>query len=87
MARVLHSSDEVKTAIRRIFRDRRRRRVAIVAYVGKGGAAYLPNPKGLELYCWPQPGGTSAAAIRQLQRLNVAVFFADRVHVNGGLSS
>ncbi len=81
MARVLHSSDEVKAAIRRIFRDRRRRRVAIVAFVGKGGAAYLPSPEGLELYCWPQPGGTKASAIRQLQRRKVTVFFADRVHM------
>jgi hypothetical protein len=78
---VLHTSDEVKTKIRSIFRDSRTRRVAIVAYVGRGAKAYLPNPKGLELYCWPQPGGTSARAVRQLQRIGVTVFFADRVHM------
>ena len=78
---VLHTSDEVKRKIRLIFRDQRRRRVAIVAYVGKGAKTYLPNPKGLELYCWPQPGGTSAKAIRGLQRGGVDVSFADRVHM------
>jgi hypothetical protein len=78
---VLHTSNEVKTTIRSIFRDPRRRRVAIVAYVGKGAKAYLPNPRGLELYCWPQPGGTSAAAVRGLQRAGVDVSFADRVHM------
>lgn len=81
MLEVLHTSHEVKTKIRSIFHDRRTRRVAIVAYVGRGAKTYLPNPKGLELYCWPQPGGTSAKAIRQLQRLGVTVFFADRVHM------
>jgi hypothetical protein len=78
---VLHTSDEVKTKIRAIFRDSSTRRVAVVAYVGRGAKAYLPNPKGLELYCWPQPGATSARAVRQLQRLGVNVFFADRVHM------
>lgn len=81
MIEVLHNSDEVKAKIRSIFRDNHTRRVAIVAYVGKGVRGYLPNPKGMELYCWPQPGGTSASAVRQLQRLGVDVSFADRVHM------
>lgn len=81
MAKVLHTSDQVRSEIRRIFRVPGRRRVAIVAYVGRGALAYLPKPKGLELYCWPQAGGTSAKAVRNLQKSHVIVSFADRVHM------
>jgi len=79
--RVLHSSSEVRAAIRKLFAAPKRRRVAIVAFVGRGASAYLPRPKGLELYCWPAAGGTSASAIKGLQKRGVRVAFAESVHM------
>jgi hypothetical protein len=78
---VLHTSKEIRSEVLRIFKRQRQRRVAIVAYVGKSALAYLPKPKGLQLYCWPQAGGTSATAVEALQKRKADVFFADRVHM------
>jgi hypothetical protein len=79
--RVLHTSAEIHEEIFRIFRRVRQRRVALVAYVGKGAVSQLPNPKGLELYCWPQAPGTHPAAIEKLQELEADVYFAPRLHM------
>jgi hypothetical protein len=79
--RVLYTSVAIRREIARIFRRTRQRRVALVAYVGKGATAQLPNPKGLHVYCWPQPGGTSATAVEGLRRRKATVFFADRLHM------
>lgn len=76
---ILYSAEHVRRAVRSIFRPAGRR-VAVVGFVGKGAEAYLPRPSGLELYCWPAPGATSAATIRKLQKLGVEVAFANRLH-------
>lgn len=78
---VLHTSQDIRKAIRRIFDDPKQRRVAIVAFVGKGALAHLPKPKGVEVYCWPHPGGTNADAVEVLRARKAKVFFADRVHM------
>ena len=39
------------------------RRVALVAYVGGEAQAFLPDPNGLELVCWLQPGATDALTL------------------------
>jgi hypothetical protein len=79
--RVLYTCQEVRKEIQRIFAHPLERRVAIVAYVGKGALAHLPKPKGLEVYCWPQPGGTDACAVESLIARRASVFFADRMHM------
>jgi hypothetical protein len=76
---ILYTSEQVRRAVRSVFRANGRR-VAIVGFVGKGAEAYLPRPSGLELYCWPAPGATSAVAIRKLQKLGVDIAFANRLH-------
>lgn len=79
--RVLHTSAEIHREIFRIFRRTRQRRVALVAYVGKGAVSQLPSPKGLELYCWPQAPGTHPDAVKKLQDLEAKVYFAKRLHM------
>src|ERR1700677_1929169 len=79
--RALYNSNEIRRAVRATFGTGSGRRVAVVAFVGTGAEAYIPKPKGLELYCWPSPSGTSAKAIRTLQRLGVTVYFVPRMHM------
>jgi len=79
--RILYTSEAVRRAVRTNFGAGSGRRVAVVAFVGAGAEAYLPNPKGLELYCWPSPSGTNAKAIRTLQRRGVSIHFVRRLHM------
>jgi hypothetical protein len=69
------------TRSERFFRNRRRRRVAIVGYVGPGANFYLGDPQGIEIICWPRAGGTNAAAVRDLVKRGAVISFADRVHM------
>jgi len=79
--RVLYTSQAIRKEIQRMFHSTIQRRVAIAAYVGDGALAHLPKPKGLEVYCWPHAGGTSADAVDALRARKARVFFADRVHM------
>lgn len=49
---ILYTCESIRTAIRVVFGKGSGRRVAVVAFVGSRAEAYLPHPKGLELYCW-----------------------------------
>jgi hypothetical protein len=79
--KVLYSSNEVRKAITQIFSKTAGRRVVITAFVGKGAEAFLPNPEGLELICWPKAGGTNPTALRDLIERGVKVSFADSLHM------
>ncbi len=79
--KVLYTKSEVRSAITELFSSANRRRVAITAFVGEGAGAFLPKPEGVELICWPQPGGTNPSAIRDLMASGVRVRFADGLHM------
>jgi hypothetical protein len=81
VSKVLYSSGEVRNAIVKIFGSSHVRRVAISAFVGDGAESYLPNPKGLELICWPKAGGTNPDELRKLIRRGAKVYFADALHM------
>lgn len=79
--KILYDSAQVQKAINKIFGSSHGRRVAITAFVGNNASAYLPNPKGIELVCWPKAGGTNPTAIRDLINREVSVSFANAVHM------
>ena len=79
--KVLYTKSEVRSAITELFSFANRRRVAITAFVGEGAGAFLPKPEGIELICWPQPGGTNPDAVRYLIASGVRVRFADGLHM------
>ena len=79
--KLLYTSGEVRSAIQELFSFSQGRRVAISAFVGEGAGAFLPYPKGIELICWPQPGGTNPTGVRALMTSGVQVKFADRLHM------
>lgn len=77
----LYSSKEVMQTIKSMFSSSKGRRVVITAFVGEDAAAYLPNPKGIELICWPKEGGTNPNAIRDLKNREVKIYFCDSLHM------
>lgn len=81
LAKVLYTSADVRQTLIRLFADSRKRRVAISAFVGDGAEAYLPKPKGLELYCWPKESGTNPETLRRRKRRGADIFFADALHM------
>ena len=78
---ILYNSRQIRNAIRRIFSQGKGRRLAFSAFVGEDASAYLPNPKGIELICWPNGAGTNPDAIRELMKLKVKVMFSPRMHI------
>lgn len=62
------------------LRNNSRRRIIVVAYVGKDYKKYIPYPKGVKIYCWPQAGGTNPYAVRQLIDDGAEVKFVDKLH-------
>lgn len=79
---ILYTSESIRKAIRDVLGKGVGRRVAVVAFIGQGAEAYLPNPRGLELYCWPAVPGTNPVALRKLSaQLGVAVHFVPRLHM------
>lgn len=83
MAEILYTSSDVHTAIKRLFikPSAHDRRVAVVAYVGRGASAFLPSPAGLRLICNPTPGATSPDALRELTERGAQVEFAAALHM------
>ena len=79
--KILHNSQEIRDAIRRLFSEPKVRRVAMVAYVGADAQEYLPSPAGVELVCWDKEGCTDPDAIRALRSLGARVSFAKNLHM------
>jgi len=79
--RILYDSENVRNAIIALFEDPRKRRVAVVAFVGEGAEAYLPSPVGLELFCWPKPGNTDPDTLVGLMKRGAKVSFVDDLHM------
>jgi hypothetical protein len=79
--KALLRSSEIRAEIIKLFSSKNTRRVAVVAFVGDGAEAYLPNPKGLELICWPRAGGTNPNALRRLMKRGANISFVDALHM------
>src|SRR5439155_14385420 len=81
MPRILYTQTQIKHGIRSLFSDRNDRRIAIVGFVGDGAQAYLGNPAGVEIFCWPRGGGTNPNALRLLRRRHAIIRFVDSLHM------
>ena len=83
MPEVLYNSEAIKQKINELFENpgQADRRVALVAYVSRQYADYLPNPRDMEVICSPTPGVTSVAAVDGLIRAGAQVRFSDKLHM------
>jgi hypothetical protein len=81
--RVLYSSGELHDSIKEVLAAPQLgdRRVALVAFVGGSAQAFLPDPDGLEIVCWLQPGATDALTLERLKRRGAKLFKSDRLHM------
>ena len=79
--RVLYDSGKVQETIKGIFKTSKGQRIAITAFVGDKAIAYLPNPEGIKLVCWPKAGGTNPNSVRDLMRRGVEAYFASNLHM------
>lgn len=81
--KILYSSGELHDAIKNVLADPQPhdRRVALVAFVGGQAQAFLPDPKGLEIVCWLQPGSSDALTIDRLRKRDAKVYKSERLHM------
>jgi hypothetical protein len=78
--KILYTSGAVYAAVQQLFAASKGRRVAVAAFVGKDASDFLPNAAGVEVFCWPKQGSTSASGISKLQESGATVRFVDRLH-------
>jgi hypothetical protein len=80
--KILYTSKAIREAIRDLFAKKhgKRRRVACVAFVGADCMDFIPFANGLEVYCWPQPGGTNSDGLNRLLSAGASLRFADGLH-------
>jgi hypothetical protein len=81
--KILYSSGELQDAIKNVLADPEpnHRRVVLVAFVGGRAEAFLPDPKGLEIVCWLQPGSTDALTLGRLRDRGALIYKSERLHV------
>jgi hypothetical protein len=81
--KVLYNSEAIKRCIRKLFdgAPHSKRRIVLVAYIGRDYAKFLPDPQGIEIVCSPTAGATSAAAVSELRDAGAAVKFSDKLHM------
>ena len=77
---ILTHPQTIKQKIQWLIEDNQCERVVIVAFVGENAIAYLPNPEGLKLYCWPIIPGTNPNGLRKLQNANVDLKGVKHLH-------
>ncbi len=78
--KILTRAASIRSAIRELLSDPEGERIIAVAYVGADALSFLPAPKGLAIYCWPQAGGTNPYGVEALIRAGCNVHFVDRLH-------
>ncbi|HKV23160.1 MAG TPA: hypothetical protein VJN93_01085 [Candidatus Acidoferrum sp.] len=79
--RILATSAAIRSAISELMSPGATRRVAIAAFVGDGARAFIRNPKGVEIICWPKAGGTNPLELSRLKKAGARIRFADRLHM------
>lgn len=78
--KVLHTTQEIRNAVRDVLDDASSNRYAFVAFVGADPLRWLPDPQGLQVFCWPRAGGTNPEGIDALVNAGAVVHFKESLH-------
>ena len=80
---VLYTTAALRNAIRDVLEQPQPgdRRVALVAYVGGRAESFLPDPIGLELVCWLEPGATNALTLGRLKKRGALLYKSEKLHM------
>ncbi len=79
--KALATAAAITSKIRWVLGDPKENRLALVAFVGANPLRFIPHPKGLQLYCWPQVPGTNPKGLRDLRRHGVVLHGVERLHM------
>lgn len=81
--KVLYSPSDLRDAIIEILAapEPPDRRVVLVAFVGGKAEAFLPEPVGMEIVCWLQPGSTDALTLERLTKRGAKLYKSERLHM------
>jgi len=77
---ILTAPTQIRSAIRDLLSDAKDQRIVAVAFVGADALSFLAAHEGVQVYCWPQPGGTNPAGIEALVAAGAKVHFVERLH-------
>jgi hypothetical protein len=78
--KILTNSKEIAHAIADVLRDKSGKRIVAVAYVGVQAIKYLPNPKGISLFCSTEIPGTNPSSLRELKDAGVLIHEVENLH-------
>lgn len=78
---ILYDAEAIRGKIKSVLATRNGRRYALVAFVGQDALAFVHEPKGLIVYCWPNVAATSPDGVKSLISKGAKVYFVDRLHM------
>jgi hypothetical protein len=78
---ILDQTSRIRERVAHILSPLGGRRVAIVAFIGRDVLDFIEDPKGLEVYCWPNPVATNPDGVRALLNAGATVYFVDKLHM------
>ncbi len=83
----LFEAEAIRQAIKKVMDDTTARRIAIVGFIGADPLKWIRQPRGMDIYCWPKPGGTDPRGIVKLLREGARVHFVMNLHAKVYYSS
>lgn len=78
--RLIISSGEMRKTIAHVTGRDAGRRVVITAFVGPDALDFIPDPDGVEVYCWDHPSATDPEGVADLLQ-NARVWFVTGLHM------
>jgi hypothetical protein len=78
--RLITSTGDLRKIIAHITTAAAGRRVVVSAFVGSDALEFVPNPDGIEIYCWDQPSATDPEGVADLMQ-TATVWFVTGLHM------
>ncbi len=74
------SAPELRKTIKHVMAPEAGRRVAVAAFIGRDALEFIPEPDGIEVYCWDQPSVTDPEGVADLMQ-GGTVWFVTGLHM------
>ena len=78
--RLITSGAVLRKTVAHITAPEAGRRVVITAFIGSDALEIIPNPQGIEIYCWDQPSATDPEGVADLMQ-GANVWFVSGLHM------
>jgi hypothetical protein len=77
---LLSNKARIRRDLREVTAAGAGRRVILSAYVGRDALEYVQDPRGVQIYCSPNPVGTDPDGLESLLREGARIWFVERLH-------